>query len=64
MEDTEEEEEEESQEFNVIPQYSEKEKSSVGSGTRGGRRGAASHTAPMLPLLLLPAAMLGWWCPV
>ncbi|KAM9437492.1 GDNF family receptor alpha-4-like isoform 2-T2 [Salvelinus alpinus] len=65
VEDSEEEEvEEESQEFNVIPLYSEKEKSSVGSGTRGGRRGAASHTAPMLPLLLLPAAMLGWWCPV
>uniref|UniRef100_A0A8C7RH23 GDNF/GAS1 domain-containing protein n=1 Tax=Oncorhynchus mykiss TaxID=8022 RepID=A0A8C7RH23_ONCMY len=64
VEDSEEEEvEEESQEFNVIPLYSEKEKSSVGSGTRGGRRGAASQTAPMLPLLL-PAAMLGWWCPV
>uniref|UniRef100_A0A4W5QN98 GDNF/GAS1 domain-containing protein n=1 Tax=Hucho hucho TaxID=62062 RepID=A0A4W5QN98_9TELE len=65
VEDSEEEEvEEESQEFNVIPLYSEKEKSSVGSGTRGGHGGAAGHTAPMLPLLLLPAAMLGWWCPV
>ncbi|CAB1333105.1 unnamed protein product, partial [Coregonus sp. 'balchen'] len=42
-----------------------KEKSSVGSGTRGGHRGAAGHTAPMLPLLLLlllPASMLGWGC--
>nr|XP_046172422.1 GDNF family receptor alpha-4-like [Oncorhynchus gorbuscha] len=64
VEDTEEEEEEESQEFNVIPQYSEKEKSSVGSGARGGHRGASGQTVLMLPLLLLllPAAMLGWGC--
>lgn len=63
MEDSEEEEvEEESQEFNVIPLYSEKEKSSVGSGARGGHKGVAGQTVPMLPLLLLPAALLGWGC--
>ncbi|KAL0993961.1 hypothetical protein UPYG_G00116130 [Umbra pygmaea] len=53
---------EESQQFNVMPPYSEKEKSSVGPGARGGHKGSAGQMAPMLPLLLLSAAMLGWVC--
>ncbi|XP_019903485.1 GDNF family receptor alpha-4 [Esox lucius] len=61
-EESEEDEEEESQQFNVMPPYSEKDKSSVGSGARGGHRGSAGQTEPMLPLLLLSAAMLGWRC--
>ncbi|XP_046899176.1 GDNF family receptor alpha-4-like [Hypomesus transpacificus] len=55
----EEEEEENSQEFSIIPPYSEND-ASVGSGARGSHRAAASQTAPMVPLLLLPACTLGW----
>lgn len=61
MEDSEEEEQEEeaSEEFNVIPPYSEKD-SNIESGARGSQRGAASQAVPMFPLLLLPTLMLDW----
>lgn len=49
----EEEKEEESDEFNVIPPYSEKEDSKIESGARGSKRGAAGQVLPTLPLLLL-----------
>ncbi|KAM6986668.1 GDNF family receptor alpha-4-like [Aplochiton taeniatus] len=55
-------EEEESQEFNVIPPYSERD-SSVDSVARGSHRGAASPKAPILALLLLmPTVTLAWGC--
>jgi len=63
MEDSEEEEQEEkaSEEFNVIPPYSEKD-SKTESGARGSPRGAASQAVPALPSLLLPALILSWKC--
>lgn len=64
IEDSEEEEqeEEESEEFNVIPPYSEKD-SNIESEARGSKRGAASQTAPVFPLLLLlPTLILDWGC--
>lgn len=66
MEDSEEEEQEEegSEEFNVIPPYSEKD-STIESGARGSTRGAASRVVPVLPLLLLllllPTLILDCW---
>ncbi|XP_074529288.1 GDNF family receptor alpha-4-like [Halichoeres trimaculatus] len=62
MENSEEEEQEEegSEEFNVIPPYSEKD-STIESGARGSTRGAASRVAPVLPLLLLPTLFLDCW---
>ncbi|XP_031176281.1 GDNF family receptor alpha-4-like isoform X1 [Sander lucioperca] len=63
MEDSEEEEqaEEESEEFNIIPPYSEKD-SNTESGARGSKRGAASRAVPVLTLLLLPTLILDWEC--
>lgn len=63
MEDSEEvdREEEESEEFNVIPPYSEKD-SNTESGDRGSQRGAASQALPALPLLLLSTLILDWEC--
>lgn len=63
MEDREEEEQEEaeSEEFNVIPPYSEKD-SNIESGARGSQRGAAVRAVPVLPLLLLPTLILDWEC--
>lgn len=60
-EEAEEEEEENSQEFNIIPPFSEKD-ASVESGARGSHRAAACQTAPLMPLLLLPAYAIGWGC--
>lgn len=57
-EEREEEKEEESDEFNVIPPYSEKEDSKIESGARGSKRGAAGQVLPTLPLLLLPVLIL------
>uniref|UniRef100_A0A3B4TUQ8 GDNF family receptor alpha-4-like n=5 Tax=Seriola TaxID=8160 RepID=A0A3B4TUQ8_SERDU len=54
-------EEEESEEFNVIPPYSEKD-SNIESGARGSQRGAASRAVLVLPLLLLPTLILDWKC--
>lgn len=48
----EEEEKEQSDEFNVIPPYSEKEDSKIESGARGSKKGAAAQVLPTLPLLL------------
>lgn len=42
---------EESEEFNVIPPYSEKD-SKIESGARGSKRGAAGRAVPTMPLLL------------
>lgn len=63
MEDSEEEEQEEeaSEEFNVIPPYSEKD-SDTESGARGSQRGAANQAVPVYPLLLLPALIIDWKC--
>ncbi|XP_017293287.1 GDNF family receptor alpha-4 [Kryptolebias marmoratus] len=63
MEDSEEEEQEEeaSEEFNVIPPYSEKD-SNTESGARGSQRGKASQAVLALPLLLLPTLILGREC--
>ena len=66
MEDSEQEEqqqeEEGSEEFNVIPPYSEKD-SNIESGARGSKRGAASRAVPVLPLLLLlPTLIVDWEC--
>lgn len=63
MEDSEEvdREEEESEEFNVIPPYSEKD-SNTESGDTGSQRGAASQALPVLPLLLLSAFIPDWEC--
>lgn len=65
MEDSEdvEREEEESEEFNVIPPYSEKD-SNTESEARGSQQGAANQAAPVLPLLLLSTLILDWecWC--
>lgn len=63
MEDSEEEEQEEeaSEEFNVIPPYSEKD-SNIESGARGSKQGAATRAVPVFPLLLLPIFILDWEC--
>ncbi len=62
MEDSEEEEREEneSEEFNVIPPYSEKD-SNAESEARGSKQGAASRAVPVLLLLLLPTLVLDCW---
>lgn len=61
MEDSEEEEQQEegSEEFNMIPPYSEKD-SNMDSGSRGNQRGAASRAGPMLTPLLSLAFLLCW----
>lgn len=63
MEDSEEEEQEEeaSEEFNVIPPYSDKD-SDTESGARGSQRGASNQAVPVYPLLLLPALIIDWKC--
>lgn len=56
-----EQEEEESEEFNIIPPYSEKD-SNIESRARGSQRGASSRAVPVFPLLLLPTLVLDWKC--
>lgn len=61
MDDSKEEEEEASEEFNLIPPYSEKN-SNTESSARGSQQGKASQAALALPLLLLPTLILGREC--
>lgn len=63
MEDSKEEEQQEaeSEEFNVIPPYSEKD-SNIKSGARGSQRGAAVRVVPVFPLMLLLILILNWEC--
>lgn len=63
MEDREEEEQQKagSEEFNVIPPYSEKD-SNIESGATGSQRGAAVRVVPVFPLMLLLTLILDWEC--